>query len=527
MERKMKRKVLWWVVLLAAFFVLGCGGSNSDTPSLNDVTIAISPTSVSLAPSGTQVFSATVSNAVDPSVTWTATGGTITTAGVYTAPATAGTYTVKATSNQDTKVFASATVTVTSGGSGSGITVTLSSTEITVPPSGTRTFSATVTGTTDTSVAWTCSGGSINQLGEYTAPDIAGTYAVTAQSKADRTKIASCRVNVGTSGALVSIYPTGISIGTNETQPFTATVTGLTDQRVTWSATGGTITSSGSYTAPSAPGSYVVTATSVADTARSASATVTVNPVAVSVVPPTFTLAPGGTKALTASVTGPKDKSVYWTASAGTITSAGVFTAPSTEGTVTIFARSNGDPNVTGTATVSVVKGTDRTWDFQSGVPSEWAPITPGTAPSGQKFLGRLGQGATAGLTLSGLSAHTSITVTYDLYVIGRWTGDADTDTVQVKLDGTQVNKYSFSNTKDKVQSYPTASSAPGQGALSTNALGYTFSPSIQYNDAIYRITFTVDHTSNNLYLAFIGNPRLSLDETSWGIDNVTVTANP
>ena len=96
-----------------------------------------------------------------------------------------------------------------------------------------------------------------------------------------------------------------------------------------------------------------------------------------------------------------------------------------------------------------------------------------------------------------------------------------------MKLDGTQVSKYSFSNTKDNLQSYPTASSSPAASSLATGALGYTFSPSILYNDSIYRITFTVAHTSDNLYLAFIGNPHLSLDETSWGIDNVTVTANP
>lgn len=74
----------------------------------------------------------------------------------------------------------------------------------------------------------------------------------------------------------VSVSPTSVSLQTGETQQFTATVTGTTTTGVTWSAAGGTISSSGLYTAPNTTGTYTVTATSVADSNRSASATVTV-----------------------------------------------------------------------------------------------------------------------------------------------------------------------------------------------------------------------------------------------------------
>jgi hypothetical protein len=519
----MNIKICYWLFLWALLAMLGCGGSGGSTPSLNDVTVTISPTTVTLAPGAKQTFGATATNAVDPGINWSASGGSITSAGVYTAPTTVGTYTVTASSNQDSKFSATATVTVST----TGVAISINPSSTTMLPNGSKTFTATVTGTSDTSVAWTCSGGTITQDGVYKASDIAGTYSVTAQSKADRTQLASCRVVVGSSSVLVTVSPTGVSIGAGETQQFTASVAGITDQRVTWTASGGTITSSGLYTAPTATGSYTVTATSVGDTSASASSTVNVSAIAVTLLPDTFTVTTGRNRTLTATVTGAKNKSVTWSATAGTITSAGVFTAPSTAGTVTITARSTVNASAYATATATVVKPTELSWDFQSGVPSEWSPITPGTAPSGQKFLGRLGQGATASLTLSKLSPHTSVTVTYDLYIIGRWDGETDSDTVQVKLDGTQISKYSYSNVLGKTQSYPTAASNPGQDALGFGALGYTFSPSILYNDTIYRITFTVDHTSDNLYLAFIGNPHLSLDETSWGIDNVTVTANP
>ena len=62
----------------------------------------------------------------------------------------------------------------------------------------------------------------------------------------------------------------------NTSQQFTAKITGTTTTTVTWSATGGTVSSSGDYLAPSTTGTYTVTATSTANTAVSASATVTV-----------------------------------------------------------------------------------------------------------------------------------------------------------------------------------------------------------------------------------------------------------
>jgi hypothetical protein len=88
-----------------------------------------------------------------------------------------------------------------------------------------------------------------------------------------------------------------------------ATVTGATDTSVTWSvqegAAGGTITSAGVYTAPTSEGTYHAVATSRADPARSAVATLTVRDevLSVAVTPSTVTVAPGGTAQLTATVT--------------------------------------------------------------------------------------------------------------------------------------------------------------------------------------------------------------------------------
>jgi len=82
----------------------------------------------------------------------------------------------------------------------------------------------------------------------------------------------------------VAISPTTATITTGATKQFTATVTGTTNTSVTWTATGGTVSTAGLYTAPSTTGTYTVKATSVADTTKSASATVTVTTAATQLV---------------------------------------------------------------------------------------------------------------------------------------------------------------------------------------------------------------------------------------------------
>jgi hypothetical protein len=78
----------------------------------------------------------------------------------------------------------------------------------------------------------------------------------------------------------ISISPTSATVQSGNTQQFTATVAGSANTAVTWTASTGTISSTGLYTAPSvgADTPATITATSKADTSKSASASVTVMP---------------------------------------------------------------------------------------------------------------------------------------------------------------------------------------------------------------------------------------------------------
>ena len=68
----------------------------------------------------------------------------------------------------------------------------------------------------------------------------------------------------------VSISPAKATLNSGTTKQFTATISGTSNSGVTWSATVGTVTSNGLYTAPivTAIKDAYVTATSVADTTK-------------------------------------------------------------------------------------------------------------------------------------------------------------------------------------------------------------------------------------------------------------------
>jgi len=75
----------------------------------------------------------------------------------------------------------------------------------------------------------------------------------------------------------VTVSPASVNIPPNARKTFTAEVTGATDETVTWSCTGGTITSGGIFTAGATEGAATVTATSNEDPTASDTAEVDVS----------------------------------------------------------------------------------------------------------------------------------------------------------------------------------------------------------------------------------------------------------
>lgn len=147
-------------------------------------------------------------------------------------------------------------------------------------------FSATVAGTFSSNVIWTMNPpvGTLTASGLYTAPStisINQTVVVTATSVADPTKSGSADINLLPPVA-VTLSPSTITLQPWQTTQFIANVSDTSNAAVIWSLNPalGSI-SNGNYSAPKKVRkleSVTITATSAADSTKSASAVITLVP---------------------------------------------------------------------------------------------------------------------------------------------------------------------------------------------------------------------------------------------------------
>ena len=485
------------------------------------IAVTISPVSASLLTNGTQQFTATVSGSSNTAVTWSASGGSISSSGFYTAPATAGTFTVTATSAADNTKSASASVTVSAAPPVVGISITPTSASLVT--GGTQQFTAAVTGTSNTAVSWSASGGSVSSSGMYTAPSTAGTYTVTATSAANTSKTASATVSVSAPTVVaISVSPTSSSLLTGGTQQFTATVSGTSNTAVTWSATGGSVSSSGLYTAPSSAGSYTVKATSAADSTKSASATVSVAAapvVAITVSPTSASLLTGGTQQFTATVTGSSNTTVTWSATGGSLSSGGLYTAPSSAGTFTVTATSMADSTKSASATVTV------------SVPV----ITITVAPTSVSLLTNATQQFTATITGSSNTGVAWSATGGSVSASGLYTAPntAGTYTVKASSVADSTKSASASVTVSSSTGPVSVSIAPGSASLGLGAtqqftatVSGTSNTAVTWSASEGSISSTGLYTSPNVAGVYTVTATSAADSTQSSSVNVAVGAS-
>jgi DNA-binding beta-propeller fold protein YncE len=207
--------------------------------------------------------------------------------------------------------------------------------------------------------------------------------------------LAGCKSSTSPSPTeTITISPTTASVPVGTGQVFIATVSGPTDQTVTWqvnnivggNSTIGTISTAGVYTAPTTipvPNKVTVTAVSHADSTFTASATVLIDSgIRVTVTPSPVIIGTGEALNFTATVTGTFNTAVTWvvcqatnsstvsgapctadtTNTLGTIDVNGNYHAPVTvpsANPVSIEAISVADVSQFGSATITLVAATD------------------------------------------------------------------------------------------------------------------------------------------------------------------------
>ena len=491
--------------------------------------VSVSPGAVTLGVGQTQQFSATVAGSLSTAVSWSVSPavGTISSDGLYSAPATLGspqTVTITATSGLSrAPSMGTASVTVVPP-----VQVTVSPSTANLAPSGTQQFTAAVTGTTNTAVTWSVNGatggnstvGTVSNTGLYVGPaSVSSPLSVTvaATSVQDPTQSATANVTV-TPPATVTVSPGTVSLGTGQTQQFSATVAGSLNPSVSWSLSPavGTISRGGLYTAPATLGSpqtITVTATSAADTSKMATASMTVvPPVRVTVSPSTASLAPSGTQQLTAAVTGTTNTAVTWSvngatggnSTVGTVSNTGLYVGPASVSSplsVTVTATSVQDPTQSATANVTVT-------------PPVTVTVSPGTVSLGvgqtQQFSATVAGSLNPSVSWS-LSPAVGTISSGGLYTAPATLGSPQTITVTATSTADATNKATATVTiapPVTVSLTPTAATMlPAQAQTFTPTVGGTTNTGVTWSiapatgvissDGLYTAPSTISATSS------------------------------
>lgn len=184
--------------------------------------------------------------------------------------------------------------------------------------------------------------------------------------------------------------------------------------------------------------------------------------------------------------------------------------------------------------------------DFEGALPSsidpgdamltpsqDFAPLGPTGNTFGPTFL-RAATGNTITVTVTGLPTHTKLSIGFLFAAIDSLDGTGTFpagDFMRITLDGTQIFRESFANaTADQIQSYV----APAGGELARRVdLGFQ-GPGGYYTDSAYDMGVdpqfqNLPHTAATAVITFQleGDGVQSLDDESWAIDNLRVTAVP
>jgi hypothetical protein len=219
--------VLFSLAILAA--ACGASSDNGGTTPPTTSKVRIAPGSATVSRGATQPFTATIADSADQTVLWKVDGvrggdsvhGLISLEGVYVAPTNVpnpATVTITATAASDSTKSGTATVTLQTG-SPISVVIAGSGSRVTVRTFGSHQFSAAVTGTSNTAVAWKVNGitggsaaiGTISQTGLYKAPPSAPvSTSANYEDKTTEVLVTAASQADGTASDSVIVVPTPI-----------------------------------------------------------------------------------------------------------------------------------------------------------------------------------------------------------------------------------------------------------------------------------------------------------------------------
>jgi hypothetical protein len=293
---------------------------------------------------------------------------------------------------------------------------------------------------------WAATGGSIDPGGRFIAGSTAGVHRVMAShetsGKSDTVSVTVTVPIAQPTLAGVVLSPQSAAIEPGGTKQFAASGRmsdgGTAPVTVAYTATGGTITAAGLYTAGSQPGSYRVVATQVGGSLADTSLVSVVAPTPPAPAPPTLqsvvltpasvTLASGTTvqfsSAGSMSDGSTASVSVTYSATGGTITSGGLFTAGAAAGSFRVIAIQTGGTKAD-TAQVTI------------SAPTQPPPAGSIAVLPGQSIQAAVNANAAGAVFLLKAGRHVRQTVTPK-------TGNVFRCEAGAVLDGENVTTYAF-----------------------------------------------------------------------------------
>ena len=342
-------------------------------PTISGVLVTCQATSISVSTSTPCASSTTGTGSFTSAVTWSTSAGSITPAGVLTAPANGSSVTVKATSTEDPTKSGTTVVSLTAALAISNPHVTVTSTTVTVTwtLNSTQANSAVSYSTPGSAESITPYNPSTSAQPTFTLNGFKPSTPVSLvlQSWLPNGQSVSASLSATTSAGSSTISSVAVYCSSNSVQAGSTlacspgvTGTGSYSNAVTWSTSAGSITSAGVLTAPKTGTSVVIKATSVQDTSKFATKTIAINQTSavngITVQCSGASVQAGSSLPCSAGVagTGSFSTAVTWSASAGSINPAGLFTASTTNPSVTLTATSVQDPTKSGKATIAVVQ---------------------------------------------------------------------------------------------------------------------------------------------------------------------------
>jgi len=187
--------------------------------------------------------------------------------------------------------------------------------------------------------------------------------------------------------------------------------------------------------------------------------------------------------------------------------------------------------------------------DFEDQVGPEWSHnAVDATLVGARRFLGQFGNDAVT-LALADLPPHTRVRLSFDLFALRSWDGNAEVwgqgpDHWALTVDGqttlldTNFCNHPYAiwhNVDDQARNatvwqtqafpgnYPDQQHPPQTGAAEMQSLGYTHPGVALSQDSVYHLILTCEHDTSDMTVSFSASGLQALNDESWGLDNVRV----